>query len=189
MSVKAAKFEQRGTEFDPKRSHVSEAKRKVAKLAALQAMDWDEGEFNGRLTGGRKGLRIVVLKGMFDAIGLGKLQERDEENVLHRLEQDLRNSCEEWGATIEKMTVFSKNKEGVVVLKFAQPGAASKVVKQMNGLTMDGRTVEASFWDGKTDFTVVDEEAVTKELEHRHEAFGDWLDSQDLPEELRLQSE
>jgi hypothetical protein len=190
MSVTAAKFEQRGVEFEPKRTHVSEAKRKVAKMAAIQAMDWDEGEFNGRLTGGRKGLRIIVLKGMFDANELGKLSESDEERLLHELEKDLRAKCEEWEAPIEKMTVFPKNKQGVVVLKFVHPGAASEVVKQMNGRTMEGgRTVEASFWDGKTDFTVVDEEAVAKEMEQRHEAFGNWLERQDLPEELRLQSE
>jgi hypothetical protein len=152
-------------------------------------MDWDEGDFNGRLTGGRKGLRIIVLKGMFDAIAVGKMSDTDEENALHTLEHDLRTKCEEWGATIEKMTVFSKNKAGVVVLKLAQPGAASEVVKQMNGRTMEGRTVAASFWDGKTDFTVVDEEAVARDAEQRHEAFGNWLESQDLPEELRLESE
>jgi hypothetical protein len=33
-------------------------------------MDWDEGEFNGRLTGGRKGLRIIVLKHMFNLTAL-----------------------------------------------------------------------------------------------------------------------
>jgi len=49
----------------------------VAKLAALQAVGWDESE-NGRLTGGRKGLCIVVLKHLFT---LDELED-DEDAVL-----------------------------------------------------------------------------------------------------------
>lgn len=189
MSVSAAKFEQHGTEFDPKRTHISEAKRKVAKMAAVQAMDWDEGEFNGRLTGGRKGLRIIVLKHMFDAAEMSTLPASKESKALAKLEEELKSECEGWGATIEKMTVFTRNPEGVIVLKFAQPGAASEVVKQMNGRKRSNQIVDASFWDGKTDYTVRDEEALEKEADQRHEAFGNWLDNQDLPEEFQLQSE
>jgi len=54
LSVKRAKFEQRGDTFQDtgRNKSISMAKRKVARLAALQAVGWDEGE-NGRITGGK----------------------------------------------------------------------------------------------------------------------------------------
>ena len=50
--------------------------------------------------------------------------------------------------------------------------------------------IEAFYWDGVTDFTVVDEEADEKEAKERLDAFGDWLDNQDeLPEEFQIKVE
>jgi hypothetical protein len=95
MRVQRAKFEQHGTKFDDKRSRISNAKRQVARLAAIQATDWDEGEFNGRLTGGRKGLRIIVLKHMFNPAAL--VGRPDEDSLLASMEQDLHAECEQWG--------------------------------------------------------------------------------------------
>lgn len=189
MTVEPAKFEQHGEVFDDsKSSKISTAKRKVAKLATRQAMDWDEGVINGRLTGGRKGLRIIVLKHMFDP----PVTDDDASKVdatLAVLEPKLRSKCEEWGP-VEKITVFSRHPEGVVIVKFTQPGSASDAVKYFDGnAKWNGRTTKASFWDGVTDFTVRNEEQERKEEDERHEAFGEWLDNQDLPEELRLKSE
>jgi HIV Tat-specific factor 1 len=184
IRVQRAKFEQHGTKFDDKRARISNDKRKVAKLAAIQAMDWDEGEFNGRLTGGRKGLRIIVLKHMFNPAALAG--RPDEDSLLASMEQDLHAECEQWGV-VEKITVFSKNPAGVVIVKFATPGAASDAVKELDGrMWKEAGRVEASFWDGVTDFTVRDEVKEQKESEERQEQFGKWLEHQELPEELRL---
>ena len=70
LLVQCAKFEQRRT-FDNEnrmgggRRMVSRAKKKVARLAALQPVGWDEGE-NGRIVGRLKGLHILVSMNMFD---------------------------------------------------------------------------------------------------------------------------
>jgi hypothetical protein len=162
---------------------VSNAKRKVAKLAAIQAIGWDEGD-NGRITGGRKGLRIIVLKHIFQLSDLDK----DEDAFLHQLEQKVRTECEQWGV-VEKITVFSKNHEGVIIVKFTQPTAASTAVTEFNGRELNGRQIEALFWDGVTDYTVRNEEKEKEESERRQDDFGKWLESQELPEELRLQVE
>ena len=183
LQVQRAKFEQEGTEYDAKRIKISNAKRKVVKLAALQAVGWDESD-NGRLTGGRKGLCIVVLKHMFTLDELKK----DEDVTLANLEKAVRIECEEWGH-VEKFTIFSKNPQGVIILKFGQPVAASTAVKEFNGRIIKGRKVDACFWDGVTDFTVMDEEKEKIEVEQRHEEFGSWLEDQELPEELRLRLE
>ncbi|KAL9190218.1 hypothetical protein ACHAXT_007429 [Thalassiosira profunda] len=189
LSVQRAKFEQHGT-FDGEankggRRNVSEAKRKVARLAALQAVGWDEGD-NGRIAGGLKGLRIVVLMHMFDP----KELENDKDDVrLKRLEQEVHAECEELGP-VEKITVFSKHPAGVMIVKFTQPNAASEAVAAFNGkMRGNGRKVEASYWDGVTDYTCRDAEKEEKETEKRLASFGDWLENQDLPDELKLQVE
>ncbi|KAL7574937.1 hypothetical protein ACA910_010761 [Epithemia clementina (nom. ined.)] len=198
MSVQPAKFEQHGESFDASKGakRVSNVKRQVAKLAAIQATDWDEGEFNGRITGGRKGLRIIVIKHLFDPMA-----ETMDDTKLQSLERDLTAECAKYG-DVEKMTVFEKNPEGVVVVKFTKPGAASEAVRALNGrewnkgsgsgttTTQAKRLLRVIYWDGVTDYTVRDnEEKELIEMVKRQEEFGDWLEKQELPEELRLKSE
>jgi hypothetical protein len=183
VKVTRAKFEQRGGEFDANRTRISNEKRKVAKLAAIQARDWDDGEINGRLTGGRKGLRIIVLKGLFDST-----RNAYDDAFFDALELDLRTECSKCGI-VEKITMFSKNPQGVAVVKFAQPGAASDAVKSWDGRVWKECHVRSSFWDGVTDFTARNDDQEEKDAEERHEEFGNWLDNQELPEELRLLTE
>jgi HIV Tat-specific factor 1 len=110
----------------------------------------------------------------------------DEDSLLASMEQDLHAECEQWGV-VEKITVFSKHPAGVVIVKFASPGAASDAVKEFDGrMWKEAGRIEASFWDGVTDFTVRDEVKEQKESEERQHEFGKWLEHQELPEELRL---
>ncbi|GAX20280.1 HIV Tat-specific factor 1 [Fistulifera solaris] len=180
MKVQPAQFEQKGELHS--RNRISNAQRKVAKLAALQARDWDDS--NSRLVGGRKGLRIIVLKHLFEP-NVWK-DEVQEDVFFAELERSLRAELEVLGV-VEKITVFSQR--AVVVVKFTQPSAASAVVKDWDGKLWNGRRVEAMYWDGVTDFTVRDEEKEQVETEQRLEEFGNWLDEQELPEELQLQKE
>jgi HIV Tat-specific factor 1 len=153
---------------------VSQAQRKVARLALLQAQD--DG-FGGRLAGGRKGLRIVVIKNMMEGI---------PEN---QLEDVLRESLEDFGC-VEKITCITKTK--VVIVKFVEPMAASEALEALNGRinpTTDEK-MEAIYWDGVTDYTTAndEEEVELQEEARRHEDFGSWLESQqELPPELCLQ--
>ena len=181
VHVERAKFEQHGSVFHGSRvQKVSTAKRKVVQMAVKQAMDWDGGEYNGRLTGGLKGLRIIVLQPMFTSGA--------SDDVLAALEQKIRTECETCGA-VEKITIFASNPRGVVVVKFTQPMAASEAIKLWDGRRFEGNKVEATFWDGVTDYTVRDEAKEQEEMEKRQEEFGNWLESQDLPEELQLKTE
>lgn len=189
LSVQRAKFEQHGTfDGDSKaggRRVVSEAKRKVARLAALQAVGWDDGE-NGRIAGGLKGLRIVVLMNMFNP---AEFEHDENDEKLQSLEKEVHAECEEIGS-VEKITVFSKHPGGVMIVKFTQPNAASDAVTKFNGkVGSNGRKVEASYWDGVTDFTCRDVDREEKDTKKRLDEFGDWLDDQDLPEEFKLQVE
>jgi len=183
LSVTPAKFEQKGDVAETNnKPRISEAKRKVAKLAAVQAIGWDEGD-NGRITGGLKGLRIIVLKYIFTL----QMLQNNEDAVLEQLEKQIHCECNELG-TVEKITIFSRNPEGVVIVKFFQPAAATEAVKKYHGKLFNGRKVNASFWDGVTDYTIHDDNEPA-ENEKRLEEFGQWLESQKLPEEFRLQVE
>lgn len=144
-----------------------------------------------------KGLRIIVLKGIFSISRSQSSSSTEDENIeqlsdeaLNQIEQELRSRCSSFGA-VEKITIFSKNRDGVVIVKFSQPAAASEAVGSLDGTIWgkETRRVIATFWDGVTDYSVREEEKERKESEKRHEEFGEWLDNQELPEEFRLQVE
>ena len=159
------------------RKQVSEAQRKVAKLALLQAQD--EG-FGGRLSGGRKGLRIIVVRHMLDGI---------QEN---RWEDEIQRHSEEFGE-VEKITVISEDR--IVIIKYVEPSAARDAIAAWHGQRINPNSesnVHAIYWDGVTDYvhTVKNQEKSQKEEKERHDQFGQWLESQEeLPPELRLQVE
>lgn len=184
--VQRAKFEQHGIEYRGKRA-VSNAKRKVARLAKLQAVGWDDGE-NGRITGGLKGLCIIVLKHMFKVDKISRMDEESGDKILKEVESKVREECEKLGH-VEKITIFSKNPAGVVIVKFTKPTAASRAIEIYKGMEgpIEGRQIDATFWDGVTDFTVRDDAGEKKETEKRLDEFGKWLDGQEIPEEFKLQ--
>jgi len=186
ISVQRAKFEQHGVEYRGKRA-VSDAKRKVARLAKLQAVGWDDGE-NGRITGGLKGLCIIVLKHMFNAREVAQLEEESGDIIMKEVETKVWEECEKLGH-VEKITIFAKNPSGVVIVKFTQPTAASRAVEMYKGIKgpIEGKKIDATFWDGVTDFTVHDEIGEKKETEKRLDEFGKWLDGQEIPDEFKLQ--
>jgi hypothetical protein len=187
VKIQKAKFEQHGAGVYEKKQ-ISQAKRKVAKLAALQAIGWDEGGDNGRITGGIKGLRIVVIKHLFTLQELLSDGSSNEDAILQQVERDVYHTCSEFG-TVEKITIFSKHVDGVVIVKFKEPNAASTAVQEYNGKLRNGRKLECIFWDGVTDYTVRNEEQEQEEAIQRQEAFGEWLDSQELPPEFQLLTE
>lgn len=179
IHIERAKFEAKQDESTKshgkrERKNISQAQRKVARLALLQAQDEGFGE---RLAGGRKGLRIVVVKHMLDGI-----PEADWESTIQE-------HCKELDANVEKITCISKTK--VVIVKFVEPTAASQAVDTWNGKrnTSAHIAIEALYWDGVTDYTQSSAEHNPEEEEKRHEDFGKWLDNQndeELPPELQL---
>ena len=111
-----------------------------------------------------------------------------KDSQLKKLESRILSECSKNG-DVEKITVFSENPAGVVIVKFTQPAAASSTIKAYQNIDIGGRRVEATFWDGVTDYTIHDEENEKLESEKRQEEFGAWLDNQQLPEHLQLRME
>ena len=166
-------------------SNVSQAQIKTAQRAMKQALAWNEDDDIG--VNKAQALKIIVLEGLFDPIDFVNDPKFEEE-----LEKDIVTECEKYGP-ISKMTLFSRNPLGIVILKFNTGYAAQETIKLMNGRFFGGKKIKAYFWDGKTDYTVSSTSAEQDEEEEdkRLNEFGDWLEKEqeDLPEEFRLRTE
>eukprot|EP00752_Nemacystus_decipiens_P005959 g5381.t1 len=179
IEVTKAEFKQKGESFDnSKRLKVNDARVKVARAATEQALSWAENDDTGATKGG---LKIVVVENMFQPSDFENNDKFGEE-----LEADLLAEGEKLGP-VEKITVFAKNNKGPVVIKFGTAYAASECVKVFDGRFFGGRKLSCHFWDGVTNYTVKEEDE--KEEAQRLDAFGDWLEEQELPEELRPRTE
>lgn len=162
-----------------RRPKVSHAQVKTIKSVVHQALSWNENDDIG--ISKASALKIIVLQGMF------RPQDLDEPNFLEELENDVASECSKCG-TIEKITVFSQNKNGIIIVKFSTSFAAQECVSLMNGRFFGGQRIRCFFWDGVTDYTVAKSEAVLDTEEKKRLAeYGDWLDSQDVSAEFRLQ--
>ena len=75
-----------------------------------------------------------------------------DESFSDELEGDIASECGKCGQ-IEKITVFSKNPRGVVIVKFSTSYASQECVKLMDGRFFGGKKIRCYFWDGSTDFT------------------------------------
>ena len=54
----------------------------------------------------------------------------------------------------------------------------------MDGRYFDSRQLKCHFWDGKTDYKQVRESEDV--IQERIDKFGDWLEGQELPDELKI---
>lgn len=116
-------------------------------------------------------------------------KENGEDKLLESIESITRQECEQFGV-VEKITIFSKNCEGVVIVKFSQPSAASDAINfYNNGNQSRSIRIEAMYWDGVTDYTVHDEVQEEQETKKRLDDFGNWLEQQEIPEEFKLNVE
>ena len=166
-------------------SNVSQAQIKTAQRAMKQALAWNEDDDIG--VNKSQALKIIVLEGMFDPIDFANDPKFEED-----LEKDIVTECEKFGQIL-KMTLFSKNPRGIVIVKFNTGYAAQETIKLMNGRFFNGKKMKAYYWDGKTDYTVSSSSSEQNEEEEdqRLNEFGDWLDKdqEDLPEEFQLRTE
>lgn len=128
------------------------------------------------------GLKIVVLKHLFTPA-----QVLDNDKLLKEIEVDVKTEIEATCGKVIKMEMFPEHPEGVIKIKFDNTLSADKCVEVMNGRIFDGRTVTAEFWDGKTNYKKVAED--DKDIKERVNEFGDWLENQELPEELKQKKE
>jgi hypothetical protein len=79
-------------------------------------------------------------------------KETSAPGFVEELQEDLDAECGRLGP-LEKMTIFERHPEGVVILKYGTAYAAEQCVKLMNNRFFAGRKLQCFYWDGATDYT------------------------------------
>jgi HIV Tat-specific factor 1 len=91
------------------------------------------------------------------------------------LELDIVDECNSFGE-IDKYQIFDENPDGVIKIKFKSPLAAEKCIETLNNRFYNGKQIEASYWDGKTDYNKIMEDVETQDK--RIDEFGQWLEAE-----------
>ncbi|KDQ27602.1 hypothetical protein PLEOSDRAFT_51142 [Pleurotus ostreatus PC15] len=127
-------------------------KKKITKrMGKMQRKleDWDEEDsfgFGNASTVPGKNSRVVVLKHMFT------LKELEEDaSLLLDLKEDVRDECSTLGE-VTNVTLYDKEPDGVMTVKFREPLSAHACIVKMNGRFFSGRRIEASLFVGKQRF-------------------------------------
>jgi len=128
-------------EIASKRNVAAERKKyQAAKNMEKEAVSW-----SGEMDDG-SGRKIVLLRHMFS------LEEAEGEGpeFYTELAEEVQEECEKIGQVV-KVTPIEGHKQGIVSVKFKSSSEAEECIRVMDGRFFGGRTVEASFYDGKTD--------------------------------------
>jgi len=182
-------------EYKRPRGNINEKQIKTVYRAMKQALTWNEDDDSG--VSKSNALKIVVLQGVFSPEEFQRIPNYDG-----IIEKNIAEACSKHGE-IDKITLFSKNPKGVVIVKFKTSYAAQECIRALNNFDFHGKLLKVYFWDG-TDFSIArtsgghdsngktDDEVEEDEEVKRLKEFGSWLEKaveEELPEELRLQTE
>ena len=102
------------------------------------------------------GLRIVVLSRLFtpaEAAEASVDTDGDTDAFFEELTSDIGEELEARCGVIDKMTVYERSEEGVVVVKFKSVEGAERCVREMRGRKFGGREIGVEWWDGR-DYSV-----------------------------------
>jgi len=147
----------------------NDRQKKVQRLKEAQVLSWEEGESE------HKGLKIVVLKHVFRPKDLNDAFER-------KLEMTVAGRCEKCGS-LEKLTMYSSHRDGVMIARFSTSYGAEQCIATMHGkycLDPD-KVMNVQYWDGTENF---EPRRNHEEEEQRIDDFGDWLEGADPDEHL-----
>ncbi|CAE8699258.1 unnamed protein product [Polarella glacialis] len=112
----------------------------AAKNMTKEAVSW-----SGEMDDGT-GRRIVVLRHMFSA----QEAEKEGPEFYKELAEEVKTECEKVGQ-VARVTPMERHKQGIVCVKFKSSSEAEECIRVMDGRFFGGHTVEACFYDGKTD--------------------------------------
>ena len=133
--------------------------------------------------------KIVILKHMFTL----KELEEDPSAVLD-IKEDIRDECSKLG-DVTNVVLYDKEPDGVVTVRFTDPGAAMQCVRVMDGRFFGGTRVDAYISDGREKFRKTNEkraaledmaergiDAEDEDEMRRLDEFGTWLESSHVVE-------
>lgn len=144
-------------------SNASEKPKPIIRTRDLieEALAWDD-DLSQRRSNTPK---ISILKNVFDP----KVATKEDYDLIR---QDMNEGCSECGL-VEKVTIFERNEQGAVAIKFSTIEAALRCVELMNHRWYDGRELRAEFYDGSTDYRYKETE---EDKEERDRKWQEWLE-------------
>jgi len=162
-----------------------EERKKIGKRAERQKKkltDWSSDEEDAKAAARQQSQRVVVLEGMFSLQEL----ERDP-TLLLDLKEDVRDECGTIG-DVTNVTLYDKEADGVMTVRFREPIAAQACVARMNGRFFGGRSIKSYLFDGRRRFhksgqgislegTGFDDDAEGMTEEERLDKFASWLEN------------
>jgi len=142
----------------------TETVKKTLSKAQTKQLSWAEGDETDDAVGG---LRIVILKNMFDPA-----EAESQPEFYNELKVDIGVEIENKAGPIEKITMFEGNPEGAVAIKFKSGSSAEKCIDIMHGRFFGGKAIECAYFDGITNYKAQKEDDTEKRLKE----FGEWLE-------------
>lgn len=105
------------------------------------------------------------------------LSELEEDpDAISEIAADIREECEKFGEILN-VTLYDREKDGVVSIKFSDPESALECVRVNDGRMFAGQKIEAYIFDGTERFRKKGKQRENDEDEEKRlEAFGDWLE-------------
>ncbi|KAI0561006.1 HIV TAT specific factor 1 [Gracilaria domingensis] len=167
VSVSEASFEHKKARTDGGgERNGSDAPRVSRHLFVREKMSWDDDEQEQQSAPNAS--RMVILKNVFDA-------NTADYKVIR---EDMLEGCGECGE-VDKVTVFERNAEGAVAVKFKRIEACLRCIQVMNGRWYDGRQLSAQLYDGHSDYRYKETDA---EREQRDSKWQQWLEQSERRE-------
>ena len=99
---------------------------------------------------------------------------KDDPAALLDIKEDVREECEKFGK-VTNVTLYDKEEDGVVTVRFGNAVSADACVKVFEGRWFDGRQVEAYIADGNERFKKSKKDENDDEVE-RLENFGRFVE-------------
>ena len=173
------KDEEKSHVHEQQNTMISHRQRKFAKMAIRQQMQDNENPSGGGGSRNSTSLTIVVLHNF--VVSDKEVNDEALQESIWTLCDSTRKEC------LSKVTWFQQSH--ILVLKFHDAKDATATVEELNGKPYGNSILRVHFWDGVTDYSSgIRDDSQEKETS-RLEAFGEWLDNQEVPDDLQLQSE
>merc|ERR1712228_922895 len=146
VHIKAAK--------DPKPTTQQRKKQKInpAKEAMLKKLYGVDAELNWNDDAEHNGLHWIVLQNVFSQ------KQANENGFIDELKREIVTECNTKIGPIDKLQIFESNPNGIIKIKFKFAAHSKLCIKTMNGRLFDGNVIKCEYWDGQTQYAMLETE-------------------------------
>lgn len=171
ITCKLAEFKLKGS-YDPTKKLRVDPKAKLKQKKVIdKLLSWDDKGPSRDLQ------KKVILKYMFTPEEIMK-----EPELMIELKDEVIERCREIVAEPKRVDLYDKHPSGVIAITFVEPQQAIAFIDAMVDEYYAGRKIEASLWDGKTNYKIkeTDEESEMRLEKWKQDIQGDNVDEKTL---------